>query len=695
MSEYPWEDTEAPAEEAVPVTPVPIRLRDCLALLGPEQELDSNYPVGQFEIPIGEPPTASLNVAVVAVAEFDDKVVIAVPFNSWHRTIARRILPSGSLLKPLPLTVDLVDRSLTAGEEPRHFETAKIWVGLLAPSFEASVVFEEDAEISPDYQFSASDPALCPSVEGLAAAYQQHFAFVSAASSVEPSRVAAPGQTNPLEDRLKILEQSVQAIAVSLQQLTGTSGGTAAVLPPKTTSGCPPPGLAPQAAPQVVPVSSPPGLFTKARPGVVSGDSDIASSARLAGVPEHQIQEMLKLATKGKTRMGDLPQDKQPGQRGRNVLSETEDEDELIPDASGLGPGDPLAAAVTKLTEIAGHLTLEKKKSKTLEALLDGAGLGGTSESGVSSGSRKYSAALRALRNALTKQPEQVSRVLEKNMREDFYKVSQMPGSTAVPVSARAWLELRSRVQGFQTPIRFLWAAAGVLDALIDNRVAEARARCGLILAMGDQMAIDKGSWIIAGEIGLEEPPPMGAFYSHTLPTEAEPPHTRLIDPRWLELIMAQDFRCGQPAGEEETFGSSPHQSRVKSRCRSSSTTRCKRKGQRREGRERKSEGSCVRRSRSAARTAELMQDGASRAEAIGVGGSASTIGLSPDVELLEEGITADGGFGTEGNAAGKAPGAAASTVDVDTLWNSMPRWLLRSRSQQLRLFVHSSFTAG
>ena len=473
---------------------------------------------------------------MVAVAELDEKVVVAVPFNSWHRTVARRILPSGSLLKPLPLTVDLVDRSLTAGEEPRHFETAKIWVAVLAPSFEACVVFEEDAEISPDYQFSASDPALCPSVESLAAAYQQHFAFVSAASGAEPARAAASGSVNPLEDRLKTLEQSVHTIAVSLQQLTGAAGGTAAPLPPKTSAGCPPPGLTTQA----VPVASPPGLFTKAKPGVVSGDSDIVSSARLAGVPEHQIQEMLKLATKGRMRMGDLPQDKRPGQRGRNVLSETEDEEELVPDASGLGAGDPLAAAVTKLTEIASHLTLEKKKSKTLEALLDGAGLGGSSESGVSSGSRKYSAALRALRNALTKQPEQVSKVLEKNMREDFYKVSQMPGSTAVPVSARAWLELRSRVQGFQTPVRFLWATAGVLDALIDNRVEEARARCGLILAMGDQMAIDRGSWIIAGEIGLEEPPPMGAFYAHTLPTEAEPPHTRLIDPRWLELIMAK-----------------------------------------------------------------------------------------------------------------------------------------------------------
>ncbi len=434
--------------------------------------------------------------------------------------------------------MDWVDRSLAEGEEPRHFETAKIWVGLLAPAAETHVVFDEASEISADYQFSLADPALLPSVEGLAAAYQQHFAFVSDASGSDPARAPATTTpaTSPLEDRLKPLEQLVHTIAVNLQQLTGTASSTAAPLPARASTGCPPPGLAATAAPLPVP----PGLFTKAKPGVVGGDNDIANSARLAGVPEHQIQEMLKLATKGRTKMGDLPQEKRGVQRGRNVLSETADEDELVTDASGSGQGGSLEAAVTKLTEIASHLTLEKKKSKTLEALLDGAGLGGSSESGVSSGSRKYSAALRALRNALTKQPEQGFKVLEKNMREDFYKVSQLPGPAAVPVSARAWLELRSRVQGFQTPVRFMWATAGVSDALMDNRFDEARARCGLILAMGDQMAIDKGSWVIASEIGLEDPPPMGAFYAHTLPTEAEPPYTKLIDPRWLELIMAK-----------------------------------------------------------------------------------------------------------------------------------------------------------
>jgi len=81
---------------------------------------------------------------------------------------------------------------------------------------------------------------------------------------------------------------------------------------------------------------------------------------------------------------------------------------------------------------------------------------------------------------------------------------------------------------------------AGVLDAIRAERHQEARARCGLILAMGDQMSIDRGSWVVAGEIGLEDPPPMASFNSHTLPSEAEPPYTKLIDGRWMELILSK-----------------------------------------------------------------------------------------------------------------------------------------------------------
>ena len=361
MSEFPWEEEEAAdglAAEEVPETPAPVRLRDCLALVGPDLELDPGYPVGVFQVAAAD-PSSHIHTALIAIAEIEDRVVVAVPFNAWHRTIARRFLPANSLLKPLPLTVDLVDRSLAEGEEPHHFETAKVWAGVLAPQSEHSVIFEEFIEVSPDFQFSATDPALVPSVASLSAAYQQHFSFVSAGSGADNPKTTSAAAANPVEDRLKTLEQSVQSIAASLQKLTGQPGpSTAAPLPTTRAQPSCPPGLSrPSQA------AAPPGLQTRASPAAVNADDDIVGSARMAGVPEHQIQEMLKLATRGRTRLADLPQEKQKPQRGRNVLSETEDEDELVPDVAGSAAADPLSAAVTKLTEIASHLTLEKKKS--------------------------------------------------------------------------------------------------------------------------------------------------------------------------------------------------------------------------------------------------------------------------------------------------------------------------------------------
>lgn len=517
-------------EELVPETPAPVQIRDCTVLQGADLVADPDYPVGSFEVPADDPSANPLSVALIAVATVEDRVVVAVPFAAWHRTVLRRVLPPGALARPLPLSVDLVDRSTEGGEHP-FLETAKIWIGTLAASAEDSVFFDPNGVLdAPDFPFSTQSPSSLPSATSLEAAFQQHFAFVSATSGASGGgggRATASGG-DAVSARLQQLEQSVQSIASSLQQLT--RGGTPLQAGQETCP--PPPGLpSPKPAARKKTEGSQPSL----PPGA---NMDIVNSARQAGVPEKQIREMLELAMKGRSKLPDFPA--ADGRKSRkNILSETEDEEEDAGEP-GLPGGDPLAAAVTKLTEIASHLTLERKKSRTLESILEGAGSAGMSETTGSSSSRRQAAALRALRSALQKQPEAISRAIEKNMEEDFGKATQMPGSSAVNVSARAWLELRARVQGYQTPVRFLWAVAGVLDAIRAERHQEARARCGLILAMGDQMSIDRGSWVVAGEIGLEDPPPMASFNSHTLPSEAEPPYTKLIDGRWMELILSK-----------------------------------------------------------------------------------------------------------------------------------------------------------
>ena len=134
------------------------------------------------------------------------------------------------------------------------------------------------------------------------------------------------------------------------------------------------------------------------------------------------------LSSDGRDPRGPDCRDGSPQRRKQsaNVPSESEEEEVGVPDADPLQDGSsaPTGAdatiiqSVTKLTEIAAHLIAQKKQERSLDALLDGVGPGGGGESAA----------------------------------------AQLPGSAPVAVSSRGWLELRSKVQNFATPVRFLWA---------------------------------------------------------------------------------------------------------------------------------------------------------------------------------------------------------------------------------------------
>lgn len=252
---------------------------------------------------------------------------------------------------------------------------------------------------------------------------------------------------------------------------------------------------------------------------------------------------MASLVAKGRPKLSDVPVKTRP--RKATVLSESEEEVDTESEEKEDGtPVDAtLVTAVSKLTKIAEHLGAKKKKEKGLEAVLDGVGSGHSESSGIA-GPRKYAAALRALRRALVHQPKELYESIEQRMEEDFNLQGQVPGSAAVQLTARAWLEMRSRVQNFQTPVRLLWSIGGILDCLRAQKYSEARARACLALAMGDQLSIDRGSWLVAGEMSLEDAPPLGSFSQHPLPQEHEAPFTKLVDGRWIDLIVQklQDY---------------------------------------------------------------------------------------------------------------------------------------------------------
>eukprot|EP00438_Fugacium_kawagutii_P014589 Skav231488 [mRNA] locus=scaffold820:416816:419018:+ [translate_table: standard] len=496
-------------EEIDAAAPRPVQLRQCTVIEGETKTVDPAYPVGILELST-EAGADPVSVSLIAVGEFDNQVVVAVPFSVWHRTKLKRVLPQGSFTKPVVCTLTFVERS--EGEEGAVVGPFKFWLGLLGSEFEDQVVFEAELDTTIlDHPFTDQGILVLPRAKELVELFEQHFSF---GTGVEQEPV--PASPN-VEDGISSLEKSLQEITAALKDLSPKKPlPKAQVAPP-----CPqPPGL-----------SAPMGL-----------DPEVVASARAAGIPEKQIQEMARVAAQGKTKLPDFPV--QTKARKLNVLSESDEEEiptfEAAEGGSGVptGGGADVSVAVAKLTQIASHLVSQRQQSKSLEALLDGVGSGASTETGALTGNRKYAAALRMLRHTLKKKPQDISAVLERNMASDFEMATALPGSSPVPVSARAWLELRSRVQFYQTPVRLLWAIAGIYDAIKDQRVDEARSRCLLALAAGDQLSIDRGSWVIAQEILLEDPPNLTAFQQHTLPGDLEAPHSKLVDGRWMDLFI-------------------------------------------------------------------------------------------------------------------------------------------------------------
>lgn len=53
-------------------------------------------------------------------------------------------------------------------------------------------------------------------------------------------------------------------------------------------------------------------------------------------------------------------------------------------------------------------------------------------------------------------------------------------------------------------------------------------------------MSIDRGSWVVAAEMSLEDGPPTSSFQNHALPSETELPFTKLVDGRWMDIFLSR-----------------------------------------------------------------------------------------------------------------------------------------------------------
>eukprot|EP00435_Cladocopium_sp_Y103_P057708 s1516_g20.t1 len=495
---------------------------------GPVEE---NYHVGRLII-----SSSGLAAGVIAIAELDGKLLVALPEVLWNRSPARRLVPSRALAKPVLCAVAACHTE--ERDVPLASVYCKVWVGFASRDFERDLDFVSEEVLTYDFN-PEGESDLLPADSGLVEVAREHFSFVTAESAVPECPPEPPANQ---EGRLQSLEPTMVQIQESLSTLLGHVQGGG-----RSDCTAPHPLLAPAAKPAASERRTKRSL---ADPVDIPGlDKEAVRAALAAGVPLKHLQEVGSVLKSRPKRLDELPRKRLPNRKTEGPLSESEEESEgyepdLLPDAAGLqggaGSSKQMEQAVLHLASIAKQLTAPKEKKDKIESLLDGgAGLVPSSESSSSSGSRKNSVAMRALQRLLVEDPKYIYQVLESNLQSDFQARPVQPGEPmSSGTTVRGWLAARSRVQNYTNHVRWCWQTAGIWDALIAGKHEEARARCGLLLASAEQASIDGGSWVVSNVALLEQPPPYQAFASHQAPSSLELQHSSLFDPRWAEIFL-------------------------------------------------------------------------------------------------------------------------------------------------------------
>ena len=467
----------------------------------------TDYQIGRLNL-----PTINTSVAIIAVSLVENSVLVAVPELAWATKKKDRVLPGGALKRAV--AVEVVSCSQGDRETPSEEPDLKVWVGLLDPKLEASVIY---GDIGANIEFPGEgDAQMVPFAPGLVALCNDIFAFLSAESQAPQKEEADPTGQDHVEARLLAMETMLQELVSQLPRASTAAGAA-----PTLMARRPKPAPAPKRG----------GI-----PGNI--DPAVAQQALQAGVSAEALEEMSRiLGDRGVARGPTAPRPAAVEQEGEA----SEEEDAVGAAVAALGSADPLQVAVLQLTRLMTQLSKDKvkKKDKSLEAMLDGAEGGGSLQE-PGSRARSRAAALRALHQAVKTDPKAIYSALEQRLAEDWEEEGLMPGIAPGRVSARGWLEHRSKLQHYPAAIRNAWALCGVWDLLRAGKTEEARARVGLAVAALDQQACDRGSYLLASEVMMELPPPYSSFLSHQPPEQWELQHSRLLDPRWVELMMGK-----------------------------------------------------------------------------------------------------------------------------------------------------------
>ncbi|CAE7948543.1 unnamed protein product, partial [Symbiodinium sp. KB8] len=500
---------------------------------------DEEYLVGALAVPAEEGEAAEV-FEVIFVCALEERSLVAFPQSAWNRRAAHRRLPPGSLVRATAVEVaaaSRTSRSIRAAEA-----RVKIWLGYLEESLVEATRFDGEAEPTIFFTAGGADSGYLPLGEALVEVAKDKFQFHTAESGEPgppmPTEAQDETRLGRLEEAMQAMAATVKALSEGIQQqressLTALPIAESAPAPRTRTQ----PGAGIGAVVPAHAAAHDPGQDAPTYPGL---DPGVVQSALAAGVSHQALGEMASLLSANPAlRLKDAKAPK----LAADPLDESDQEPVLPVVSQGVASGsagpavapnlDPVSAALVKLTALVEdmHATKNAKGSK-LEQALDNVASGQSGGDGGGVTSRKNSVARRALRQALQECPEEIYQVVEKLMLEDLTSTTLSPGMPRPTLSARAWLENRSRLTNYQASVRTAWGVGGILDALIQGKEKEARARACLMLVQSDQVALDRGAWTLASEVSLEQQPPFHSFAAHSQADVSDQPLSRLLEPR-------------------------------------------------------------------------------------------------------------------------------------------------------------------
>ena len=434
-------------------------------LLQPDGTADPFYQIGLIRLPAPGGAEEPDPVPVILITRVQGKILAAIPFSFWQRSVARRKLPPQSFSKAASVSVGSVldvDR-----EVPIEGTYIKIWIGFLSEELIQCLDFVsvQSAELEDAFLTEQEVGEHVPLAEALQTVADEKFSFLSAESGGPDL-----GKSSQ-EKRIARVEEALVEMKALLHQFAQTKAR--------------PQSPAPAAKARVT--FKPPTQIPPENP-IAGLDPHVVQSALRAGVSQVQLEELGRMLTGKKPDLADVARPSALRKPARlDVLGESDEEGEAPTEPGGeLKPSaeeleNPMQSSLLKLTSILEHLTSPTEKRRSLQDTLDDSvGHGEVSSTSSSSGhGRRHAAVLQTLRKAMRDCPEELYGVLEKNTLHDCGAPELGPGLGIMTATFRGWAEHRSRVPNIQGTVRTLWAMWSSRLSMLFDRIALRRQRLG------------------------------------------------------------------------------------------------------------------------------------------------------------------------------------------------------------------------